>query len=122
MKVDYRWGEDLIAIIDNVPTGVCEVCGEQYFKAEVVKEMERLAHSEPSRRRSFKFFDGFWQRTYEAALGLRVPPFFFPLELEFMLQSAGLRLETLTDFPDLSAARLEGVECPDVARGSAQRA
>ena len=46
MKVDYRWGEDLIAIIDNVPTGVCEVCGEQYFKAEVVKEMERLAHSE----------------------------------------------------------------------------
>ena len=45
MKVDYRWGEDLIAIIDNVPTGVCEVCGEQYFKAEVVKKMERLAHS-----------------------------------------------------------------------------
>ncbi|MBW1703428.1 MAG: type II toxin-antitoxin system MqsA family antitoxin [Deltaproteobacteria bacterium] len=45
IAVDYRWGEDLIAIIENVPTGVCQVCGEQYLKAEIVKEMERLAQS-----------------------------------------------------------------------------
>ncbi len=45
ITVDYRWGEDLIALIENVPTGVCQICGEQYFKAEIVKEMERLAHS-----------------------------------------------------------------------------
>ncbi|MEA1964779.1 MAG: hypothetical protein U9O41_06595 [Candidatus Aerophobetes bacterium] len=25
--------------------GVCQVCGEQYFKAEIVKEMEKLVHS-----------------------------------------------------------------------------
>jgi YgiT-type zinc finger domain-containing protein len=45
ITVDYRWGEELIALIENVPTGVCQVCGEQYLKAEIVKEMERLAHS-----------------------------------------------------------------------------
>ena len=46
VTVDYRWGEELVAIIENVPAGVCQICGEQYFKAEVIKEMERLASSE----------------------------------------------------------------------------
>ena len=45
ITVDYRWGDELIALIKNVPTGVCQVCGEQYLKAEIVKEVERLAHS-----------------------------------------------------------------------------
>ena len=45
VTVDYRWGEDLLAIIENVPAGVCTVCGEQYFKAQVIKAMERTAHS-----------------------------------------------------------------------------
>jgi YgiT-type zinc finger domain-containing protein len=45
ITTDYRWGENLIAVIENVPTGVCQICGEQYFKAEIVKEMERLVHS-----------------------------------------------------------------------------
>jgi len=25
ITVDYRWGEELIAIIENVPTGICQV-------------------------------------------------------------------------------------------------
>jgi len=45
VTADYRWGKKLIAIIDNVPAGVCPNCGEQYFRAEIVKEMEQLAHS-----------------------------------------------------------------------------
>ena len=45
ITVDYRWGDELVAVIKNVPAGVCEVCGEQYFKAHIVKEMERLVHS-----------------------------------------------------------------------------
>ena len=48
ITLDYRWGENLIAIIENVPTGVCQNCGEQYLKAEIVKEMERLVHSKES--------------------------------------------------------------------------
>ena len=46
ITVDYRWGEQLVVVIENVPAGVCQVCGEQYFKAEVVKEMEKLASSQ----------------------------------------------------------------------------
>ena len=45
IATDYRWGENLISIIENVPAGVCQVCGEKYFKAEVVKEMEKIALS-----------------------------------------------------------------------------
>src|SRR4030043_289309 len=42
---DYRWGEEFIAVLKNVPAGVCQVCGEQYYKAEIVKKMERLIKS-----------------------------------------------------------------------------
>jgi len=45
ITVDYRWGDELVAVIKNVPAGVCQVCGEQYLKADIVKEMERLVHS-----------------------------------------------------------------------------
>jgi YgiT-type zinc finger domain-containing protein len=46
VTVDYRWGEAFLVVIRNVPAGVCQVCGEQYLKAEVVKEMEKVAHSQ----------------------------------------------------------------------------
>jgi len=36
------WGDKLIAIIDNVPAGVCEQCGEKYYKAQVLKGIETL--------------------------------------------------------------------------------
>ncbi len=45
VTIDYRWGEDLIMLVENVPAGICQICGEQYLKAEIVKEMEKLAHS-----------------------------------------------------------------------------
>jgi len=45
VTVDYRWGEELVTVIRHVPVGVCEVCGEKYFKAEVVKAMEKTARS-----------------------------------------------------------------------------
>ena len=45
ITTDYRWGEDLIAAIESLLTGICQICGEQYLKAEIVKEMERLVHS-----------------------------------------------------------------------------
>jgi hypothetical protein len=34
----------LLAVIRNVPAGLCQTCGEQYLKSEVVKELERVAH------------------------------------------------------------------------------
>ena len=45
ITVDYRWGETMVTVIKNVPAGVCQVCGEQYFKAPIVKAMERVARS-----------------------------------------------------------------------------
>ena len=36
------WGDKLIALVDNVPAGVCEQCGEQYYKAQVLKNIEAM--------------------------------------------------------------------------------
>ena len=44
VKVDFRWGRRL-KIIENVPAGVCQQCGEQYFQSHVYKGMEKLAAS-----------------------------------------------------------------------------
>ena len=41
-SVDFWWGDDL-KIIEDVPADICQQCGEKYIKAEVYKEMERLA-------------------------------------------------------------------------------
>lgn len=35
-------GGRLVAVIDNVPAGVCEQCGERYYDARVLKEIELL--------------------------------------------------------------------------------
>ena len=41
VSVDFRWGDDLV-IIEDVPAGVCNQCGEKYFTAEVSRKMEKL--------------------------------------------------------------------------------
>jgi YgiT-type zinc finger domain-containing protein len=44
VDVDFRWGHKL-KVIEDVPAGVCQQCGEKYFEAAVYKVMERLAAS-----------------------------------------------------------------------------
>ncbi|PIV52344.1 MAG: YgiT-type zinc finger domain-containing protein [Elusimicrobia bacterium CG_4_10_14_0_8_um_filter_37_32] len=36
------WGEKLLAIVDNVPAGVCEQCGEKYYRAVILRQVENL--------------------------------------------------------------------------------
>jgi len=36
------WGDQLVAMVENVPTGVCDQCGERYYKAYVLKEIESM--------------------------------------------------------------------------------
>ncbi|MCK4581159.1 MAG: type II toxin-antitoxin system MqsA family antitoxin [Dehalococcoidia bacterium] len=36
------WGDQLVAIVENVPAGVCDQCGERYYKAQVLKEIEAM--------------------------------------------------------------------------------
>lgn len=38
-QIDYRFHGQLY-ILENVPTGVCTQCGEQFFTAKTAKEME----------------------------------------------------------------------------------
>ncbi|OGQ75638.1 MAG: hypothetical protein A3G40_11415 [Deltaproteobacteria bacterium RIFCSPLOWO2_12_FULL_57_22] len=44
VKVDFRWGTKL-KVIESVPAGVCQQCGEKYFDSAVYKAMEKLASS-----------------------------------------------------------------------------
>jgi len=44
VKVDFRWGRKL-KVIENVPAGVCQQCGEKYFRSAIYKAMEKLAAS-----------------------------------------------------------------------------
>ena len=43
-----------MTVIKNVPAGVCEVCGEQYLKAPIVKAMERVARSNKNPKETLK--------------------------------------------------------------------
>ena len=42
VTVDFRWGEQLV-IIENVPAKACNECGERYYAAKVVRQMEQIA-------------------------------------------------------------------------------
>ncbi|MGQ9631461.1 MAG: YgiT-type zinc finger protein [bacterium] len=42
-RVDYRWGGDLIAIVEGVPTWMCGSCGERYYDAPVIRRLEEIA-------------------------------------------------------------------------------
>ncbi len=44
VRVDFRWGRRL-KVIEGVPAGVCQQCGERYFAAADYKVMEDLARS-----------------------------------------------------------------------------
>ena len=42
VTVDFRWGEQLV-IIENVPVKACNECGERYYAAKIVRQMEQIA-------------------------------------------------------------------------------
>jgi len=44
ITLDYRWGDTLV-VIQDVPAGVCQQCGEKYLSGNVYKDLERLAKS-----------------------------------------------------------------------------
>lgn len=53
VEVDYRWKSQLI-VIKNALAGVCNQCGEKYFKAEVAEEMEKLAKESGNAKHTIK--------------------------------------------------------------------
>jgi len=45
------WGNHLVALVDRVPTGVCEQCGERYYRAMVLKRIEATLKNRKRSRR-----------------------------------------------------------------------
>ena len=43
-----HWYEDKLVIIKNMPVGVCNQCGERYFEAEVLGQLDFLAQNSES--------------------------------------------------------------------------
>lgn len=43
-RIDYRYHGQLF-IIEDVPVGVCNQCGEKFFTSEVAKKLEKVAAS-----------------------------------------------------------------------------
>ncbi len=58
VTVDFRWGDRLV-IIESVLAKVCNECGERYYAAEAVREMERIA-KEKQKKRSLAFRSWHW--------------------------------------------------------------
>lgn len=50
IKQDF-WIKDQLVVIDDVPAGVCEKCGEKVVRAEVARRIAMLV-GDPERRRS----------------------------------------------------------------------
>jgi YgiT-type zinc finger domain-containing protein len=44
VTIDFRWGRKL-KVMEEVPAGVCQQCGEKYIQAAVYKAMEKLMTS-----------------------------------------------------------------------------
>jgi len=42
INFDFRWGESLV-LFENVPSLVCQQCGEKYFSGETSKRMKDMA-------------------------------------------------------------------------------
>ena len=44
IELEFRWKGQLY-ILEGVPTGICQQCGEKYFTAEVSKAIDRAVES-----------------------------------------------------------------------------
>jgi len=46
-----NWWGDKLTLVENVPANVCENCGEQYYDADVCRELSRLRKKPPLKHR-----------------------------------------------------------------------
>jgi YgiT-type zinc finger domain-containing protein len=45
VTIDYRWGDHLY-VIEDVPAGLCDQCGEKYLESIVYEDLERLVRKD----------------------------------------------------------------------------
>ena len=53
IRVDHWWKGKLI-VIKNVPVGVCARCGERYYEAKVLRQLDRIAQGKVGSLRHIK--------------------------------------------------------------------
>ena len=53
VRVDHRWKKKLI-VVENTPVGVCTRCGERYFSASVLHQLDSIAKGEVGSVRTIK--------------------------------------------------------------------
>lgn len=51
VTITHRWKGNWV-VIEDVPARVCQLCGERYFSARVMKEIERIARSKAQPKRT----------------------------------------------------------------------
>ena len=49
VELEYRW-KGRLYIIDGVPAGVCQQCGEKYFTAQVSEAIDRSVEAKEIKR------------------------------------------------------------------------
>ena len=42
VRVDHRW-KGLLVVVEKVPVGVCQRCGERYYDASVLHRLDMMA-------------------------------------------------------------------------------
>jgi len=45
IRVDHRWKGKLV-VVNNTPIGVCTRCGERYYAASILHQLDRIAKGE----------------------------------------------------------------------------
>ena len=65
VRVDHRWKGKLM-VIENVPVGVCSSCGERYFEAEILHQLDRIAQGNVASIRQMKIIIADYRRAIAA--------------------------------------------------------
>lgn len=53
VRVDHRW-KGLLIVVEKVPVGVCAACGERYYSATVMRQLDRIAQGRVGSVREIK--------------------------------------------------------------------
>ena len=53
INVDHRWKGTLI-VVEKVPVGVCTQCGERYYKAAILHQLDSIAKGQVGTSRKIK--------------------------------------------------------------------
>lgn len=53
VRVDHRW-KGLLVIVERVPVGTCTRCGERFYPASILRQLDRIAQGKVGSVREIK--------------------------------------------------------------------